>query len=47
LLIRHERYASALALAVLSMEEIGKHLLSVWSKDDPGFKYNRHKLRRA
>jgi len=46
LLIRHERYASALALAVLSMEEIGKHLLSVWSKDDPGFKYNRHKLHR-
>jgi hypothetical protein len=28
------------------MEEIGKHLLSVWSKADPGFKYNRHKLHR-
>ena len=45
-LIRHDRNASALTLAVLSMEEIGKYLLSVWSKDDPAFKYDRRKLHR-
>lgn len=46
LLIRHERYASALALAVLATEEIGKYLLSLWQKNDPAFAYNRHKLHR-
>jgi len=46
LLIRHERHASALALAVLATEEIGKYLLSLWQKGDPAFTYNRHKLHR-
>jgi AbiV family abortive infection protein len=46
LLMRHERYSSALALAVLSIGEIGKYLFSAWSKGDPAFIYNRHKLHR-
>jgi len=37
LLIWNERHASAPALAVVSMEEISKHFLSMWSKDDPAF----------
>jgi AbiV family abortive infection protein len=44
LLIDMHRYSSALALAVLSLEEIGKHLLAVWSAEDAKFTYNKHRL---
>ena len=42
LLILKKRYATALALAALSFEEIGKYLLIQWSKD-PTFKYDKSK----
>jgi AbiV family abortive infection protein len=44
LLIDMHRYSSALALAVLSLEEIGKYLLAVWSAEDAKFTYNKHRL---
>ena len=43
ILIKNKRYASALALAVISFEEIGKFLLTQWS-DDPTFKYDKSKM---
>ena len=35
LLIDHERYASAFALSVLALEEIGKVVLELWGKPEP------------
>ena len=46
LLFDNGRYSSALALAVLSMEEIGKYLLARWSSEDPSFRYDKRKLHR-
>lgn len=42
ILILKKRYATALALAVISFEEIGKYLLTEWSKDST-FKYDKSK----
>lgn len=41
-----KRFASAVALAVLSQEEIGKYLLNRWSQT-PGFSYNKRHLHKA
>ncbi len=49
LLLEHGRFASSLGLAVLSFEETGKFVLSLWSAEDPellrqkGFTYHRLK----
>lgn len=43
ILINNKRYASALALAMISFEEIGKFLLTQWS-EDPTFKYDKLKM---
>jgi AbiV family abortive infection protein len=40
------RYSSTVALAVLCMEEIGKHLLALWSKNS-AFTYDRKRLHHA
>lgn len=42
-LIKNKRYASAMSLAVVSLEEIGKFLLSQWSTDTT-FKYDKSNL---
>lgn len=47
LLIDLERYASALLLASLSLEEIGKHLLGVWTAGDSKFTYSRRQLHQS
>lgn len=45
-LIEGRRYASAVALAVISLEEIGKYLLAMWSKN-PEFAFDRRRLHEA
>lgn len=45
-LFRNERYASVVSLAVLSLEEIGKYLLDLWSRD-AAFAYDRKRLHQA
>lgn len=42
ILIANKRYATALALAVIAFEEIGKYLLAQWG-EDPEFTYDRNK----
>lgn len=42
ILILKKRYATALALAVISFEEVGKFLLQQWSVD-PTFSYDKSK----
>ena len=44
LLFANRRYSSVVALAVLSLEEIGRYLLSVWATDDSSFRYDKHNL---
>jgi AbiV family abortive infection protein len=44
LLFKNKRHASVVALAVLSLEEIGKYLLVRWSSDDSKFNYDRRRL---
>jgi AbiV family abortive infection protein len=44
LLMGFKRHSSALALASLSLEEIGKYLLNMWTADDPKFTYDNRKL---
>jgi AbiV family abortive infection protein len=46
LLFENGRYSSSPALAVLSLEEIGKYLLARWSREDPSFKYDKRRLLR-
>ncbi|MGE4049384.1 MAG: AbiV family abortive infection protein, partial [Acetobacteraceae bacterium] len=41
LLLNHSRYASATALAVLALEELGKVILNLWG--DPPYGARRHK----
>lgn len=43
ILMKKGRYGTALALAVISLEEIGKFLLTQWSTDQT-FKYDKSKL---
>jgi AbiV family abortive infection protein len=40
-------FASCVALASLAFEEIGKHLLNLWHKDDPAFWYDHRRLHQA
>jgi AbiV family abortive infection protein len=50
LLIDNHSYSSAVALAVLSLEEIGKYLLGVWTAEDEKFKYDKrrfHQMKQA
>jgi AbiV family abortive infection protein len=42
LLVNHERYASAFALAVLALEEIGKVVLHLWGNPEATSKLNKH-----
>jgi AbiV family abortive infection protein len=44
ILYRYGRYSSVVALAVLSLEEIGKYLIREWSSADPNFWYDKRKL---
>ena len=44
LLFTKKRYPSVVALAVLSLEEIGKYLLAAWTAADPSFGYDRRQL---
>lgn len=44
LLIQNERHGSAVALAMLCVEEIGKYLLSRWSAEDSDFRYDKNKF---
>jgi len=44
LLFDFERFASAIALAFISLEEAGKYLLETWSKEDENFTYDKRKL---
>lgn len=46
LLFEGGRYSSTVALAVLCMEEIGKHLLTLWSKN-PEFTYDKRRLHQS
>jgi len=41
LLVDHERYASAFALSVLALEEIGKVVLDLWGKPEASPKLNK------
>ena len=43
-LFANERYASVVALAILSLEEIGKYLLANWAVADSSFVYDRRQL---
>lgn len=43
LLFDFGRYSSVVALAVLSMEEVGKYLIAQWSNSDASFRYDKHK----
>ncbi len=51
LLLQHGRFASAFALAVLSLEESGKLLLRIWSTDSDierdRKRYGQHKVKQA
>lgn len=45
-LFENRRYSSVAALSVLCLEEIGKHLLTIWSASNPSFQYDKHALHR-
>lgn len=51
LLFAHARYSSALALAILALEEAGKHVLSLWEQEDAEFSYKKgvtvHKIKQS
>lgn len=47
LLFANKRHASVVALSVLSMEEIGKHLLNLWAAADPSFKFDKRKYHQS
>jgi len=46
-LFQRRSFASCVALAALAFEEIGKHLLAQWSKEDAAFTYDRRRLHQA
>jgi AbiV family abortive infection protein len=43
-LFANERYSSVVALSVLCLEEIGKHLLTRWTTADSALRYDRHAI---
>jgi len=50
ILFENERYSSVVALAMLCLEEIGKHLLTIWTTRNPSFQYDKramHKMKQG
>lgn len=50
ILFENERYSSVVALAMLCLEEIGKHLLTIWTTKNPSFQYAKramHKMKQG